>query len=139
MNLAPQEISRDVLREKYCQGEESTVEEVRRRVARALASVESAPEQWEERFFEAQVRGIVMAGRINASAGTSLATTLINCFVQPVGDSFVKPDADGTPGIFAALRDAADTMRRGGGVGRDVADSAPGAATKVTAGARATR
>ncbi len=117
MNLAPQEISRDVLREKYCQGEESTVEEVRRRVARALASVESAPEQWEDRFFEAQVRGIVMAGRINASAGTSLATTLINCFVQPVGDSFVKPDADGTPGIFAALRDAADTMRRGGGVG----------------------
>jgi hypothetical protein len=25
MNLAPQEISRDVLREKYCQGEESTI------------------------------------------------------------------------------------------------------------------
>lgn len=119
MNLAPQEISLDVLREKYCKGEESTVDDVRRRVAHALAAVENSPEAWEPHFYDAQLRGVVMAGRINSAAGTELAATLINCFVQPVGDSISGPDAAGYPGIFNALREAAETMRRGGGVGYD--------------------
>jgi len=119
MNLAPQEISLDVLREKYCKGEESTVDDVRRRVARALAAVENSPASWEPIFYDAQKRGVVMAGRINSAAGTDLSATLINCFVQPVGDSISGPDATGYPGIFIALREAAETMRRGGGVGYD--------------------
>ncbi|MGH8185776.1 MAG: ribonucleotide reductase N-terminal alpha domain-containing protein, partial [Steroidobacteraceae bacterium] len=119
MNLAPQEISLDVLREKYCKGEESTVDDVRRRVARALAAVEHSPETWEPVFYDAQSRGVVMAGRINSAAGTELCATLINCFVQPVGDSISGTDAANYPGIFIALREAAETMRRGGGVGYD--------------------
>lgn len=119
MNLAPQEISLDVLREKYCKGEESTVDDVRRRVASALAAVEESPESWEPYFYDAQLRGVVLAGRINSAAGTELTATLINCFVQPVGDSISGPDAAGYPGIFIALREAAETMRRGGGVGYD--------------------
>jgi len=118
--LPPQAISAEVLAEKYAKGDERTVDEVRLRVARALAAVE-APEQralWEQRFVDAQRRGFVPAGRINSAAGTELTATLINCFVQPVGDSIAQAE-DGFPGIYTALTEAAETMRRGGGVGYD--------------------
>jgi len=119
-NLPAQEISEEVLIEKYAKGGEKTVDEVRARVARALAAVE-APENrahWEARFTDAQRRGFVPAGRINSAAGTDLSATLINCFVQPVGDSIASVE-DGFPGIYTALTEAAETMRRGGGVGYD--------------------
>ena len=118
--LPLQPISSELLREKYAKGNESTAHDVRLRVARALAAVE-APDtraRWEARFLDAQERGFIPAGRINSAAGTELAATLINCFVQPVGDS-VTETVDGRPGIYTALGEAAETMRRGGGVGYD--------------------
>ena len=119
-SLPEQSISRDVLLEKYAKGGEKTAEEVRARVARALAAVEPEARRahWEARFLEAQERGFIPAGRINSAAGTSLTATLINCFVQPVGDSITEI-VDGKPGIYTALAEAAETMRRGGGVGYD--------------------
>ncbi|TAH53109.1 MAG: adenosylcobalamin-dependent ribonucleoside-diphosphate reductase [Betaproteobacteria bacterium] len=134
-NLAAQEISGEVLVEKYAKGDEKTVAEVRQRVARALAAVEAEDKRayWEARFLEAQERGFVPAGRINSAAGTTLAATLINCFVQPVGDS-VTEAVDGRPGIYTALAQAAETMRRGGGVGYDFSSIRPkGALVKGTA------
>lgn len=134
-NLAPQEISAEVLTEKYAKGDEKTVHEVRQRVARALAAVEAedARALWETRFLEAQERGFVPAGRINSAAGTALEATLINCFVQPVGDSVTKA-VDGRPGIYTALAQAAETMRRGGGVGYDFSSIRPkGAMVRGTA------
>jgi ribonucleoside-diphosphate reductase alpha chain len=118
--LPPQAISAEVLAEKYAKDGETTLDEVRRRVARALAAVEPPAERadWEKRFLDAQRRGFVPAGRINSAAGTALSATLINCFVQPVGDSIAQPE-DGFPGIYTALTEAAETMRRGGGVGYD--------------------
>ena len=118
--LAPQLITEEVLLEKYAKGDEKTADDIRLRVARALAQVE-APEQraaWEARFLDAQQRGFVPAGRISSAAGTALSATLINCFVQPVGDS-IATDDEGHPGIYTALTEAAETMRRGGGVGYD--------------------
>src|SRR5262245_43734624 len=105
--LPPQAISEEVLLEKYAKGDERTVEEVRRRVPRAVAALEQ-PEQrsrWEEAFYRAQVDGFVLGGRINSAAGTDLKATLINCFVQPVGDSISS--GDGEVGIYAALNQAA--------------------------------
>jgi ribonucleoside-diphosphate reductase alpha chain len=118
--LPPQAISAEVLKEKYAKGDETTALAVHRRVAHALAGAE-APEQrapWEERFLQVLEQGFIPAGRIQSAAGTGLAATLINCFVQPVGDSITQVE-DGHPGIYTALAEAAETMRRGGGVGYD--------------------
>lgn len=118
--LPSQPISREVLVEKYAKGDETTVAAVHARVAHALAQAEP-PEQrraWEQRFAEALAAGFVPAGRIQSAAGTALSATLINCFVQPVGDSIAQVE-DGHPGIYTALTEAAETMRRGGGVGYD--------------------
>ncbi|HOL38488.1 MAG TPA: ribonucleoside-diphosphate reductase, adenosylcobalamin-dependent, partial [Rubrivivax sp.] len=118
--LPAQPITTEVLIEKYAKGDEATVEAVNARVARALAAVEQ-PEQrkvWEGRFAAALAAGFVPAGRIQSAAGTHLSATLINCFVQPVGDSITAAD-DGWPGIYTALAESAETMRRGGGVGYD--------------------
>jgi ribonucleoside-diphosphate reductase alpha chain len=118
--LPAQAISEEVLLEKYAKGDERSVDDVRARVARALAAVEAPAlrTQWETRFFDAQRSGFIPAGRIDSAAGTPLGATLINCFVQPVGDSIATPE-EGYPGIYTALTEAAETMRRGGGVGYD--------------------
>ncbi|MDR0479863.1 MAG: adenosylcobalamin-dependent ribonucleoside-diphosphate reductase, partial [Burkholderiaceae bacterium] len=105
------------------------------RVARALASVEQPElrEQWEAKFLANLQAGAIGAGRIMSAAGTDIQATLINCFVQPVGDAIQGFDADGYPGIYEALREAAETMRRGGGVGYDFSPIRPrGADVKGT-------
>ncbi|MBM3373754.1 MAG: hypothetical protein FJY44_07760, partial [Betaproteobacteria bacterium] len=66
--LPEQEISRDTLLEKYAKGKESSIADVRRRVARALAKVEAEDQRalWEKRFLQAQEDGFIPAGRINS-------------------------------------------------------------------------
>jgi ribonucleoside-diphosphate reductase alpha chain len=118
--LPAQPISAEVLKEKYAKGEEASALQVHQRVAQALAQAE-APQrraEWATRFLWALEEGFIPAGRIQSAAGTDLAATLINCFVQPVGDSIAQIE-DGHPGIYTALTEAAETMRRGGGVGYD--------------------
>jgi ribonucleoside-diphosphate reductase alpha chain len=124
--LPEQEICRDALIEKYAKGGESSVGEVRRRVARALAQAEPEAKRaaWEKRFLAAQEEGFIPAGRINSAAGVDIQATLINCFVQPVGDSITEV-VEGKPGIYTALAEAAETMRRGGGVGYDFSSIRP--------------
>jgi len=118
--LPAQPITGEVLLEKYAKGDERTADDVHRRVAHALAQAEPEDQRghWEPRFLLALQQGFIPAGRIQSAAGTGLQATLINCFVQPVGDSIVETD-DGHPGIYTALAEAAETMRRGGGVGYD--------------------
>jgi ribonucleoside-diphosphate reductase alpha chain len=134
--VATQPISFDVLREKYLKEGETGIDDVYVRVARALASAE--PEalraKYEALFLENLYAGAIGAGRIMSAAGTSIQATLINCFVQPVGDCIQGVDDDGYPGIYEALREAAETMRRGGGVGYDFSRIRPrGAEVKATA------
>jgi len=120
LELPEQEICREALLEKYAKGDETTIDAVRRRVARALAQAEQEERRAhsERRFLWAMEQGFIPAGRINSAAGIDMAATLINCFVQPVGDS-ISEVVDGRPGIYTALQEAAETMRRGGGVGYD--------------------
>jgi ribonucleoside-diphosphate reductase alpha chain len=132
--LAPQAISLDVLREKYLKAGEDSAGDVYRRVARALASVEPPAdrERHEALFLDNLRAGAIGAGRIMSAAGTAIQATLINCFVQPVGDCIQGVDDEGYPGIYEALREAAETMRRGGGVGYDFSRIRPRGA-RVTA------
>ncbi|HWI80871.1 adenosylcobalamin-dependent ribonucleoside-diphosphate reductase [Ramlibacter sp.] len=134
--LAVQPITRDVLQEKYLKEGEADVEELFARVASALASVEAEGKraEWQAKFHANLRAGAIGAGRIMSAAGTALHATLINCFVQPVGDCIQGQDDGGYPGIYEALREAAETMRRGGGVGYDFSRIRPrGAEVKATA------
>ncbi|CCD36565.1 Ribonucleotide reductase of class II (coenzyme B12-dependent) [Candidatus Paraburkholderia kirkii UZHbot1] len=117
--LAPQQFSVDVMLEKYAKGDETSVEDIYRRVARgvALAEPKESRAKIEEAFVDNFRRGALGAGRIMSAAGAGIDATLINCFVQPVGDAIQGVDSNGLPGIYVALLQAAETMRRGGGVG----------------------
>ena len=132
--LRLQPISRDVLREKYAKGAERSSTDVHTRVATGLAEVErDKHDLWRNTFRKALDRGLVMAGRISAAAGTPTKVTWINCFVQPVGDCVSGRDDEAHPGIYEALREATETLRRGGGVGYDFSRIRPhGAMVKGT-------
>ena len=92
---------------------DNTVEDSWHRIAGDLASVESSPEAWEPKFFDALSDfKFLPAGRITAGAGTERSVTLFNCFVMGT-----IPDSMG--GIFDMLREAALTMQQGGGIGYD--------------------
>ena len=125
--LSPQAISQDVLAEKYLADGEQSEQELFARVARALAAVEKPELQthWEQQFLANLQRGAIGAGRIMAAAGLDTKATLINCFVQPVADATNGFDTLGNPGIYTALSQAAETMRRGGGVGYDFSNLRP--------------
>jgi ribonucleoside-diphosphate reductase alpha chain len=130
----PQDICTEVLIEKYAKGDETTIEQVITRVSKALAEIEpqKTRKKHAEEFLWAMQHGFIPAGRVSSAAGTGLQTTLINCFVQPVGDSITEND-NGKPGIYTALAQAAETMRRGGGVGYNFSAIRPkGAKVKGT-------
>jgi ribonucleoside-diphosphate reductase alpha chain len=130
--LAPQEVSAEVLAEKYAKAGEQSADEVFVRCARALAR----DDEQSARFLEAMRDGFVPGGRIASAAGTALQATLINCFVQPIGD-FMAGEEAGVPGIMRALEQAAETMRRGGGVGYDFSPIRPHNARVVGTASRA--
>ncbi|MGL6045536.1 MAG: adenosylcobalamin-dependent ribonucleoside-diphosphate reductase [Vogesella sp.] len=132
MAWVEQDISREVLLEKYAKNGEQSISEVRQRVAQALAAQENAPDRFAPLFFAALDQGFIPGGRINSAAGTDLKATLINCFVQPVGDA-VSQTENGKVGIYEALLQSAETMRRGGGVGYNFSRIRPrGAQVKGT-------
>ena len=148
-----------VLIEKYCKGDESDQLEIFSRVAGGLAKTERQHAKamsvqkrrryvaelgiktntldaieafWYETFLESMTSGFYPAGRIASACGSEVMATLINCFVQPVGDS-VSADAENAPSIYTALKQSAETMRRGGGVGYNFSRIRPkGAAVKTT-------
>ena len=137
MDLSFQPLCQTVLASKYLQPGESNIDHVFARVARAVASAEQ-PEhrkRYEKIFLEHLKRGAIGAGRIMANAGSPDKATLMNCFVQPVGDSISGSDENGLPGIYDALRESAETMRYGGGVGYDFSAIRPSGALISGSGA----
>ncbi|MDP4063912.1 hypothetical protein IMCC1933_14150 [Rhodobacteraceae bacterium IMCC1933] len=98
---------------------DKTVEDSWQRIARALAAVETAPAEWEPKFYDALADfKFLPAGRITAGAGTERNVTLFNCFVMGT-----IPDSMG--GIFDMLKEAALTMQQGGGIGYDFSTIRP--------------
>ena len=128
--LPPQAISEDVLREKYAKGAEKTVADVRQRIARALAQVEAPADRqaWEQTFTAAQEAGFIPGGRIYSAAGTDLKATLDQLLRAADRRLASPPTTRHAVGIYDALQQAAETMRRGGGVGYDFSPIRPAGA-----------
>ena len=124
----PQQITTDVLIEKYAKNGETSQEQIFQRVAKGVAKVEKNQQlrkEWEKKFYDNMVAGAVGAGRIMSAAGSEVAATLLNCFVQYVGDCIDGFDENGLPGIYEALRQSACTMQKGGGVGYNFSNIRP--------------
>lgn len=108
--------------EKLTLNIEKTPEEMWDRLAKAIASVESTPEQratWESRFRSVlEDWRLVPGGRIAAGAGASDELTLFNCYVIP------SPQ-DSRGGIMKTLTEMTEIMARGGGVGINLSSLRP--------------
>jgi ribonucleoside-diphosphate reductase alpha chain len=95
---------------------EQTPDQMWRRIARELASVE-APQQREEwtRQFHWLLEDFrfIPGGRIMHAAGNRKRVTALNCYVIPVHDDSIES-------IFDWMREAARTYSLGGGVGTDI-------------------
>lgn len=106
---------------------EASIDDTWRRVAAAVASVERDGAH-EKAFLEA-LDGFkfLPAGRILAGAGTSLRTTLFNCFVM----GYIE---DSIESIFEHLKQGAITMQCGGGIGVDFSTLRPRGSEAATRG-----
>ena len=98
---------------------ELQVEDVKTRVASALAACESGEDvaEIEEKFKDILFEYFIPGGRIIAGAGTK-GLTLQNCFVLPC-------PKDSRGGIFESVREMAETHSRGGGVGINLSSLRP--------------
>jgi len=132
------EISRHVWDSKYRWREpgeirDATLEDSWRRVARALASVESGAVRahWEQQFYSI-LEGFrfLPGGRIQAGAGTGHRVTLFNCFVMGTIE-------DSLDSIFDSLKEGALTMQQGGGVGYDFSTLRPSGTPALSVGVTA--
>ena len=104
-----------------------------RRVATAVAMAESRPvrKQWAAAFEDAMAeREFVPGGRILAGAGSGRRVTLFNCFV-------LGRIEDDLGAIFEAVKEAAQTMQAGGGIGHDFSTLRPRGALVRSIGADA--
>lgn len=119
-------ISKSVIEEKYCKDGEikdtvaESKEAIYRRVAKGAAKAEAPKDRrkWERRFFKNMMENdAIGGGRIMSNVGTDVGGTAINCFVQGVGDSISITEDEKHPAIYIALMKAAESMRRGGGIG----------------------
>jgi ribonucleoside-diphosphate reductase alpha chain len=110
---------------------DATLADTFRRVANAVAVAERDAELWGNRFFEllSDMR-FIPAGRILAGAGTGRGVTLFNCFVMGRID-------DSITGIFDNLKEAAQTLQQGGGIGHDFSTLRPKGALVHSVGADA--
>ncbi len=110
---------------------DATLQDTFARVAKAVAKAEADPGFWAPKFENllSDTR-FLPAGRILAGAGTGRGVTLFNCFVMGTID-------DSIPGIFNSLREAAQTLQQGGGIGHDFSTLRPQGAIVHSVGADA--
>ncbi len=138
-DIAP--VSRQIWEQKYrlkkSDGSaiERSIGDTWARVARAAADAERGTKKiktaWARRFEEAMSDlEFLPAGRIIAGAGANRAVTLFNCFVM-------GPIQDDLGAIFEQVKQAAQTMQAGGGIGHDFSTLRPRGALVRSIGADA--
>jgi len=101
---------------------DTMVGDTHQRVAKAVARAETsaaAGSYWSDRFFDVLASfEFLPAGRIIAGAGSERGVTMFNCFVMGA-------IPDDLAGIHDALKQAALTMKEGGGIGMDFSTLRP--------------
>jgi ribonucleoside-diphosphate reductase alpha chain len=134
-----QEASLDIWDKKYrlCAKDgtpiDKTMDDTYKRVARALADVESSEvrEEWNERFLWALRRGAIPAGRVTSNAGAlehKPATSTINCTVSGT----IRDSMDD---ILKKVHEAGLTLKAGCGIGYEHSTLRPRGAYVSGAGA----
>ena len=138
-SIAFQEASLDIWDKKYRltakDGEpiDKTMDDTYKRVARALADVETVElrEAWYERFLWALRRGAIPAGRVTSNAGAlehKPATSTINCTVSGT----IRDSMDD---ILRKVHEAGLTLKSGCGIGYEFSTLRPRGAYVSGAGA----
>src|ERR1700743_49637 len=112
---------------------DKSMDDTYKRVARALADVESddVREHWYERFLWALRRGAIPAGRVTSNAGAlehKPATSTINCTVSGTIE-------DSMDGILEKVHEAGLTLKAGCGIGYEFSTLRPRGAYVSGAGA----
>jgi ribonucleoside-diphosphate reductase alpha chain len=112
---------------------DKTMDDTYKRVARALADVESEPsrEQWYESFLWALRQGAIPAGRVTSNAGAlehKPATSTINCTVSGT----IRDSMDD---ILQKVHEAGLTLKAGCGIGYEFSTLRPRGAYVSGAGA----
>ncbi|MGH2516311.1 MAG: ribonucleotide reductase N-terminal alpha domain-containing protein, partial [Ktedonobacterales bacterium] len=123
-------------------------EQMWRRVADGIASVEPTPEkqtEWSDKFYELlRDFKFVPGGRTLSGAGTANEVTYYNCYVVGLGEDPLNPDAPKKPmldpepsreAFFTALMQMTDIMSRSGGVGINLS-ALPPKGTPISASGR---
>lgn len=110
-------VSREIYRDKYLQVNEKFVEAMFR-IAHTLSDDADHFTYFNDALVDQR---FLPAGRVQASIGSERITTPYNCFV-----SMTIPDS--MEGIMQALSEAAETTRRGGGIGFDFSTLRPSGA-----------
>ena len=111
-----------------------TVDDTFKRVAKALASVESDPSHWEEQFLWALRNGAIPAGRSLSNLGAEEhkpSASSINCTVSDTIEDSIE-------GILASVRDAGITLSAGCGIGYEFSTIRPSGAMVSGVGATTT-
>ena len=117
-----QPIVKMVWTDKYRHGVESTPEESMSRVVTAVFASDPRKDEFISEALEALVkREFSPGGRIHASAGTGTGSTWINCYVSRAVD-------DSMFGIMDGVKESAETLRSGGGIGMDFSTLRPNGA-----------
>jgi ribonucleotide reductase alpha subunit len=112
------EFSQSIFQEKYCQ----QGEEIHQAIERVAKGLSDSPQHHSELQDILGKQRFLPGGRIMTAIGAEKDVTAYNCFVSgTIDDSFVE----GTGSIVERLKEAATTMRMGGGIGYDFSTLRP--------------
>lgn len=118
-NFGPQTEIGDLIHKVKYRSEGETFKDAMNRVASTLRDDDNHFQSFRDSILNMR---FLPAGRIQAAVGTTKAVTPYNCFVSgTIEDSFV----DGHGCIMDRAREAAATMRMGGGIGYDFSTLRP--------------
>lgn len=119
ITFGPQVAACDQIHAQKYRGEGESFREAMQRIASRLSDTDSHYHHFRELLLSMR---FMPAGRIQASVGSTKGTTPYNCFVSgTIGDSYT----DGHDCIMQRAKEAAATMRLGGGIGYDFSSLRP--------------